>query len=351
MGLLDSLGRGLSAAGYAAADLYKQKSLDEDRAALENERMARQEEFIKAREARGEDRQIAAEGRKEQSQIAAEKRALDNIGLEATAKAKALSSPEVLEATSKIFENQKTAEIKAFIKQNSDPEYLSALRKKSEAERDPAARDENMMKIKLAEIQVKGAQMELDKRVETENLLKKANDKSLSPAERAAARDDYQLRTNKDTDKWEIIKSNVNGVEQVIGKHNKTTGEMETWDANKGVFVKAGQKYQTVASEEELLKLPKGTVAILPSGKYGISTGPEPATPSKPNSILGSAPQGKPRNALSVGDMETRKQFDEDSQKMSPLDLYIKYKNNSSQLSATQRQIVEDQRKQVKSFD
>ncbi len=319
MGLLDSLGRGLSAAGYAAADIYKQKSLDEDRAALENERMARQEEFIKAREARGEERQIAAEGRKEQSQIAAEKRALDNIGLEATAKAKALSSPEVLEATSKIFENQKTAEIKAFIKQNSDPEYLSALRKKSEAERDPAARAENMMKIKLAEIQVKGAQMELDKRVETENLLKKANDKSLSPAERAQAREDYQLRSNKDADRWEILKTkDAMGVEQIVGKHNKTTGEMETWDANKGVFVKAGPKYQAVASEEELLKLPKGTPAILPSGKVAISPGIEQAPPSKPNSILASAPTSQPSYDKWVEAKKMRDTILSQAEKMSP---------------------------------
>lgn len=285
MGLLDALGRGLSAAGYAAADIYKQKSLDEDRAALETERMARQEEFIKAREARGEERQIAAEGRQEASKIAAEKRALENIGLEATAKAKALSSPEVLEANRKIFENQKTSEIEAFIKQNSDPKYLSALRSKAEAERDPTQRAENLARIEQLKIQTKAAQMELDNKVEINDLYKKANDPKLNPAERTAAREAYQLKAGKDSDRWEVLKTkDAMGIEQIIGRQNKSTGQFEKFDPEKG-FVTASQKYATASTEEELRKYPAGTPVLLPSGKVVAAPGQEQSS-KKPTGMI-----------------------------------------------------------------
>lgn len=75
---------------------------------------------------------------------------------------------------------------------------------------------------------------------EAEKWRKIAVDPSKTEAERVAARDNYQLLSGKDSDQWEIVKSKEanTGMESVIGRHNKRTGEYQKYD--EGAFKATG---------------------------------------------------------------------------------------------------------------
>lgn len=71
-------------------------------------------------------------------------------------------------------------------------------------------------------------QLKIDQLKEADDWRKKAGDMALTPEERENARDMVQLLSGKDADRWEIVKSKDNlGVEQVVGRQNKTTGEFQ----------------------------------------------------------------------------------------------------------------------------
>jgi hypothetical protein len=142
-------------------------------------------------------------------------------------------------------------------------------------------------------------QIQLGQAQEVETLRKRAGDKSLTPAERAEAKEMYQVLSGKDADQWEIVKvKDQMGTEVVTGRQNKKTGAYQKftgdgfadsaapaaggkaqWDNSTGDVIVGGKVVGNAKSQEEAMRIARGAAA--PAKKTEAAPEKKPAAASK----------------------------------------------------------------------